>query len=138
MLHLNTIDITVYNILTKLTSFDYLSHFALAGGTSLALQIGHRKSIDIDLFAFEDSDFREISVFLENSFDNIIIRKTSPVFIFCHINSVKCDFVKHSNHKLIKPCFVQEGIRLFSVEDIVAMKLHAICGRGSKKDFYDI
>lgn len=39
---------------------------------------------------------------------------------------------------LTKPCFIQEGIRMFSVEDIAAMKLNAICGRGSKKDFYDI
>ncbi len=39
---------------------------------------------------------------------------------------------------MIKPCFIQEGIRMFSIEDIAAMKLNAICGRGSKKDFYDI
>ena len=138
MLHRNTIDNTVYSLLTKLTSFDYLNQFALAGGSSLALQIGHRKSIDIDLFAFEDVNMPETSLFLENSFKNITIHRTSNVFIFCHINTVKCDFVKHSNHKLINPCFIQEGIRMFSVEDIAAMKLNAICGSGSKKDFYDI
>ncbi len=138
MLHLNTIDDTVYSLLKKLTSLDFLNHFALAGGTSLALQLGHRKSIDADLFAFEDVSMPEISLFLENSFENIAIRRTSPVFIFCYINNVKCDFVKHSSYKLIKPCLTKEGIRMFSVEDIAAMKLNAICGRGSKKDFYDI
>ena len=138
MLHRNTIDDTVYKLLKGFTSSEYLSSFALAGGTSLALQIGHRRSIDVDLFAFEEVNMPEISLFLENAFDNIIIRSTSVVFIFCHINGVKCDFVKHSNYKLIKPCITQDGIRMFSIEDIAAMKLNAICGRGSKKDFYDI
>lgn len=138
MLHRNTIDDIVYNLLVKLSSADYLKNFALAGGTSLALQMGHRKSIDIDLFAFEEVSMQEVSLFLENDFKEININRTTPVFIFCYINSVKCDFVKHSNHKLINPCVLKEGIRLFSVEDIAAMKLNAICGRGSKKDFYDI
>jgi predicted nucleotidyltransferase component of viral defense system len=138
MLHLNTIDDIVYSLLKKLTSSDYLDHFSLAGGTSLALQIGHRKSVDIDMFAFEDVEMSEISLQLENNFSNIIIRRTSPVFIFGYINSVKCDFVKHFSHKLINPCVIKEGIRLYSVEDVAAMKLNAICGRGSKKDFYDI
>jgi glycosyltransferase involved in cell wall biosynthesis len=59
MLHLNTIDDTVSILLKKLTSLDYLNQFALAGGTSLALQIGHRKSVDTDMFAFEDADAQE-------------------------------------------------------------------------------
>lgn len=138
MLHRNTIDQIVYDLLTKFTSSVYLNQFALAGGTSLALQIGHRKSIDVDLFAFEDVDMIETSLFLEDDFKNIAIRRTSGVFIFCNINGVKCDFVKHANNKMIKPFFIQEGIRMFSIEDIAAMKLNAICGRGSKKDFYDI
>ena len=117
MLHLNTIDDTVNDLLTKLTSSDYLNQFALAGGTSLALQMGHRKSIDIDLFSIEDVNMNEISLLLENDFEKITIRRTTPAFIFC---------------------FIQEGIRLYSIEDIAAMKLNAICGRGSKKDFYDI
>ncbi len=138
MLHLNTIDDIVFDLLTKFTSADYLNQFALAGDTSLALQLGHRKSIDIDLFAFENVNMIETSLFLENDFENIIIRRTSPVFIFCNINGVKCDFVKHANNRLVKPCFMQNGIRMFSLEDIAAMKLNAICGRGSKKDFYDL
>ncbi|MBS1608435.1 MAG: nucleotidyl transferase AbiEii/AbiGii toxin family protein [Bacteroidetes bacterium] len=138
MLHLNTIDDSVHKLLLELSSFNFLQQFALAGGTSLALQIGHRKSIDIDLFAFEDVNMHEVSLFLENSFKNITIRRTTSVFIFCSVNSIKCDFVKHSSHKLIKPIKTTEGVRMFSIEDIAAMKLNAICGRGSKKDFYDI
>lgn len=138
MLHLNTIDVATFKLLKDLFQKKYLSNFALAGGTSLALQIGHRKSIDIDLFAFEQVDMNEISLYLENDFQDIIIRRTTPVFIFCAINKIKSDFVKHSNHRLLNPCFIENDIRLFSKEDIAAMKMNAICGRGTKKDFYDI
>ncbi|MEJ0103327.1 MAG: nucleotidyl transferase AbiEii/AbiGii toxin family protein [Bacteroidota bacterium] len=138
MLHLNTIDTAVHHLLLKFSSPGYLNNFALAGGTSLSLQIGHRKSIDIEMFAFNDADMQEVSLLPEGSFEKITIRKTSKVFIFCTIDSVKCDFVKHSNHRLVKPIITIDGIRMYSREDIAAMKLNAICGRGVKKDFYVI
>jgi predicted nucleotidyltransferase component of viral defense system len=138
MLHLNTIDDATFQLLKTLCSKDYMANFALAGGTSLALQTGHRKSIDIDMFAYREVNMQETSLFLENEFTDIVIRRTTPVFIFCTINQIKSDFVKHSSHRLIKECFTEQGVRMFSKEDIAAMKLNAVCGRGSKKDFYDI
>ena len=52
MLHLTTIDKGTYELLQKLSSIEIISSkFALAGGTSLALQIGHRKSIDLVFFS---------------------------------------------------------------------------------------
>ena len=138
MLHLNTIDDTTFQLLQTLCSKDYMDNFALAGGTALALQIGHRKSININMFAHHDVDMQEISFFLENDFTDIVVRRTTAVFIFCAINQVKSDFVKHSNNQPIKPCFTEQGIRMFSKEDIAAMKLNAVCGRGSKKGFYNI
>ena len=138
MLHLRTIDAAMHDLLVSLSAAAFLDGFALAGGTSLALQIGHRKSIDIDMFAHKEVDMPAISLELENSYSSIVIRKTSQVFIFCHINTVKCDFVKHSRYRLISPIKETDGIRMYSIEDIAAMKLNAICGRGGKKDFYDI
>lgn len=138
MLHLNSINEVTHQLLQSLCSKDYLQNFALAGGTSLALQLGHRKSIDIDLFSFNDVNMQEISLFLENEYDDIVIRRTTAVFIFCNINGIKSDFVKHNKSILLKPCITLDGIRMYSMEDIAAMKLNAICGRGSKKDFYDI
>jgi len=138
MLHLNSINEVTHQLLQSLCSKEYLQNFALAGGTSLALQLGHRKSIDIDLFSFEDVNMTEISLFLENEYDDIEIRRTTPVFIFSNINGIKSDFVKHNKSNLLKPCITDDGIRMYSLADIAAMKLNAICGRGSKKDFYDI
>jgi predicted nucleotidyltransferase component of viral defense system len=138
MLHLNTIDEGMHQLLLRFSSLKYLENFALAGGTSLSLQLGHRKSIDIDLFAFGEISMQEIGLLLNNEFEDINIRSVSKAFIFCNINSVKCDFVNHSKEKLLNPCKLVEGIRLFSTEDVAAMKMNALCGRGSKKDFYDI
>lgn len=57
--------------------------------------------------------------------------------IFCYLNNVKVDIVRHP-HPLIRPANKIEGIRFFSTEDIIAMKVQAILGRGKKKDFWDV
>jgi predicted nucleotidyltransferase component of viral defense system len=57
--------------------------------------------------------------------------------LFCYINNIKCDFVNEPA-ALINPFFYYDKVLYFSVEDIAAMKMHTICGRGKKKDFFDI
>jgi predicted nucleotidyltransferase component of viral defense system len=57
--------------------------------------------------------------------------------LFAYINRIKVDLIHHP-FNLIKPLEIVEGLRLFSVEDVCAMKLFAVTKRGSKKDFYDI
>lgn len=68
----------------------------------------------------------------------LILEDKPVVFgVFCYIDNVKVDFVYHP-HPLIRPLQEPEGIRMFSTEDIMAMKIQAILGRGRKKDFWDI
>lgn len=138
MLHLNSINDVTHQLLQSLCTRDYLNSFALAGGTALALQLGHRRSIDIDLFSIKEVDMNEISLQLLNDYEDIVLRKTTKVFIFGTIRGVKSDFVKHNKVALLNPVITIDGIRMYSVEDIAAMKLNAVCGRGTKKDFYDI
>ena len=57
--------------------------------------------------------------------------------LFAFINHIKCDFVQEPA-KLINPFIEYDGVKYFSVEDIAAMKMHTVCGRGKKKDFFDI
>lgn len=57
--------------------------------------------------------------------------------LFSYINSVKCDFV-FEPHRLLNPYFQYDGVNYFSVQDIAAMKMHTICGRGKRKDFFDL
>jgi predicted nucleotidyltransferase component of viral defense system len=57
--------------------------------------------------------------------------------IFCYLKEVKVDLIRHP-HPLIRPELNIDNIRMFSTEDIIAMKVQAILGRGKKKDFWDI
>lgn len=139
MLHRTTIDATTYSLLQEIFKTEIIkNNFALAGGTSLALQIGHRKSIDLDLFCTQPFDVKELEIILTTqpnfSFD---YTGNNSRMLFGNINNMKCDFV-HEPAKLLEPFIVIEGVRYFSVKDIAAMKLHTICGRGKKKDFFDV
>ena len=72
---------------------------------------------------------------LKQSFVN---RSTNPNFgIFGFVNDVKVDIIRHP-HPLIRPELNIDGIKMFSAEDMIAMKVQAILGRGKKKDFWDI
>lgn len=116
--------------------FDDFLNMRLVGGTALALQIGHRKSIDLDLFG--DIDFDNVNtakVFAD--FNNTIILKRSKNINIFSIDDIKVDFVNYSYPWLQKPLLL-DGIRLAGIEDIAAMKLAAITGRGSRKDFIDL
>lgn len=136
MLQLSTIDTAALELLKKLMCFDDFLNMRLVGGTALALQIGHRKSIDLDLFG--DIDFDNVNtakVFAD--FNNTIILKRSKNINIFSIDDIKVDFVNYSYPWLQKPLLL-DGIRLAGIEDIAAMKLAAITGRGSRKDFIDL
>jgi predicted nucleotidyltransferase component of viral defense system len=117
----------------KLDSFnDYL----LVGGTSLALQMGHRNSIDIDLFGNCEIN-EELFTRTLNGFGAFEVFKKSKNILITSINGVKVDFVNYK-YPLLRDYIVINGIRMASKEDIAAMKINAIAGRGSKKDFIDL
>ncbi len=136
MLHLSTINTSTLELLKELMAVDELCELRLVGGTALALQIGHRKSIDIDLFGKVEMDSLSLGELL-GSFSNIeIIKKSKNINIF-EINDVKVDFVNYS-YPWLQDEVVIDGIRLAHVTDIAAMKIAAITGRGSRKDFVDL
>ena len=116
--------------------FDDFTEMRLAGGTALALQIGHRKSIDLDLFGDIDFDnVNTVKVFAD--FHNTITLKKSKNINIFSIDDIKVDFVNYS-YPWLQQQLLLDGIRLAGIEDIAAMKLAAITGRGSRKDFIDL
>jgi len=115
---------------------DYLNSFVLVGGTALALQLGNRESIDLDLFSNTDFSSNELLSSLLSEYQIVVNNQLSQTLITT-INHVKVDFIKF-HYPFIRPFVVIENIRMASIEDIAAMKLDAITGRGSKKDFYDL
>jgi len=114
---------------------DEFSNLRLVGGTSLSLQIGHRKSIDIDLFGNypDDIDFIKLISDIGNY---TWLKKSKNINIF-YINNIKVDFVNYP-YKWLENELKVDNIRLANIMDIAAMKINAITGRGAKKDFIDL
>ena len=136
MLHkdLFIISPSTFELIQQLQSLPELSNFFLVGGTSLALQMGHRNSIDIDLFTQHDFSDTDLLNLLSSKYEvkEIFRRKNTIISL---INNIKTDFIKH-DHPLILTPITEEGIAFLSKEDIVAMKLHAIIQSGKRlKDF---
>jgi hypothetical protein len=126
-----------FQLIQQLQSFPQLKDFFLVGGTSLALQLGHRNSIDIDLFIQSDFSDDALVSFLAKEFEfkEIFRRKNTIISL---INNVKTDFIKH-DYPFILPPITEEEITYLSKEDIAAMKFHAIIQSGRRlKDFIDI
>jgi predicted nucleotidyltransferase component of viral defense system len=116
-----------------------LLDFSLVGGTALSLLYGHRTSVDLDIFSNRPFDNSVIIQALEKKFKSSFVnRSTNPRFgVFGFVEDVKIDLIRHP-HPLIRPLQTIDDIRMFSTEDIIAMKVQAILGRGKKKDFWDI
>jgi len=115
------------------------SDFLLAGGTNLALRLGHRKSVDLDLFSYQHFDSISLAEYLTQNynFEKTDVREKDTVMGF--INNVKIDIIAHIYPLIEEPFIVENTIRLYSIRDIVAMKLVAISDNGKRlKDFVDI
>src|SRR5665213_3885826 len=139
MLQIETVDPNTFSILKQLMEMPELKDFSLVGGTALSLLYGHRKSVDLDLFSNLSFENQDVILALQKKFkDSFVNRSTNPRFgIFCFIDDVKIDIIRHP-HPLIRPQQHLENMRLYSIEDIIAMKVQAILGRGKKKDFWDV
>ena len=139
MLHLETVEPHTFSVLSQLMEIPELKDFSLVGGTALSLLYGHRKSVDLDLFSDKPFENANIITALKNKFNEKFITEEKPPFfgIFCFIDEVKIDIIRHP-HPLIRPQQNIDNMRLFSTEDIIAMKVQAILGRGRKKDFWDV
>lgn len=138
MLHKETVETGTLDLIHRLMADPQLQDFFLVGGTALSLLIGHRISIDIDLFTQKAFDAPGLKQYLEQTYqmtDGKAIRNG----VFGFINNVKIDLIAHQ-YPLLKPLQeIEEGIRILSMEDIGAMKLHAIVNNGSRyKDFVDV
>ena len=136
MLHYETVDEGTLGLLKQLQSLGILSEMRLVGGTSLALQIGHRKSIDIDLFGNLSAEYENLMDELK-TIGEVVPLKNSKNIHSLLVNDIKVDIVNYEYEWLTNKITI-DNIQLASIEDIAAMKLNAIIGRGSKKDFIDL
>ncbi|MCL2006669.1 MAG: nucleotidyl transferase AbiEii/AbiGii toxin family protein [Treponema sp.] len=139
MLYEGSVPKGILDLLTKLMEESVFSDYFLVGGTALALQIGHRISVDIDLFTQKELNISEITGCLAKKFNGKYqILNTQKMIFQVVIEEIKVDFVHHP-FELVEPVFRDGQISYLGKNDIAAMKLHAIETSGDRaKDFVDI
>lgn len=111
--------------------------FYLAGGTSLALQIGHRTSLDFDFYTKKEFEPPRLREEFDKRFKKVREIHVAEGTLILDIEGIELSFFKYP-YKLVKPCLKLEDVNLASVEDIAAMKILAISQRGKRRDFIDI
>ncbi len=111
-MHAGTLSLHAQKVLAQLGNSGVITKMYLAGGTALALQLGHRVSHDFDFYV-------KGNVLAEN-----IARDLGRAGAF--------------TEELLEPCAYYKRVALASVKDIAAMKLTAICGRATKRDYADV
>lgn len=136
MLFYDTVYPKTLQLLKEIQSTETLRDVPLAGGTALALQIGHRISIDLDFFSTSKLNFLDVIEEMK-TIGKVEIANQSKAILGLFINEIKVDIVSY-NYQFLEPFIIVDSLKLASTKDIAAMKLAAICGRGSKKDFFDL
>jgi len=120
----------------KLSELDWISDFYLAGGSALALQLAHRRSIDFDFFSPEKLDLFKLKKELSR-IGAYKVRAESEFILDGDLNAVRISFF-NTAVPLIRPAILFGKIRIASKEDIAAMKMATMSVRGSRKDFVDL
>ncbi len=145
-LHKETVSDALWSMLCELMNMDCLHPFRLVGGTALSLQLGHRMSVDIDLFtdvAYGSLDFVSIDKQLKQKFATceMPFRGNESFGKSYYIGHDASEVVKVDlfyTDSFIRPPLLAGNVRLATVEEIAAMKLEVIGHNGRKKDFWDI
>jgi len=147
MLYWNTVTPILKDSLLLFMQSKAFIDFRLLGGTALSLYKGHRMSVDIDLFTdvkYGEIDFDTIDRFLQERFSYVdtsfgILPGMGRSYLvgFDRENNIKLD-IFYNTDNFLHPPHEEDGIRIATVDDIVAMKVDVISRGGRKKDFWDL
>ncbi len=138
MLHLEAIEPTTLDLLKRLQALPILAETRLVGGTALALQLGHRVSVDLDIFG--KWNYAEDLQSALSDVGHVEKESGTPSgrMAFFYIDGVKVDCVAYDMYRWLEQPVEVDGVRLARVKDIAAMKVNAITNRGTRKDFVDM
>ena len=146
ILYYNTVNELLKSTLQTLMKSSVFNDFRLVGGTSLSLQLGHRISVDIDLFSdpqYGNIDFEKIDLFLKDNFGYVdAFSDLEPAMGKSYFigtdkeNTVKLDL--YYTDRFIQPAKIKDEIRFATIEEIIAMKIDVVQRGGRKKDFWDL
>lgn len=146
MVYYNTISDLLKSSLTTLMDSPVFEPFRLVGGTALSLQIGHRESIDIDLFSdlpYKSIDFKKIDEFIDHTFpyhnhSPDIDPALGKSYLIGPERSKAIKLDVYYTDTFIQPVYVMDNLRMTTVEEIIAMKVDVVQRIGRKKDFWDL
>lgn len=146
MVYYNAVSDLLKATLTTLMRAPVLDSFRLVGGTALSLQLGHRLSVDIDLFSdapYDSINFNRIDEFIETNFPyHHHFSHLPPALGKSYTigadreQAIKLD-VFYTDTFIHHP-MIKDGIRMATTEEIIAMKLDVVQRGGRKKDFWDL
>lgn len=138
--HWEALPKAVRMVLERLGHAVELEPFYLAGGTALALRLGHRLSVDLDFFGaietFSETRQQKLAAQLGDAF-RVVDATFSPFGLNANVDGVNLGFLTYGYPLLDSPEEVAE-IELAGLVDIGLMKLDALASRGTRKDFYDV
>jgi hypothetical protein len=137
VIHKEAVNPGILDLLRLLMEWPEMSAFYLVGGTSLALRSGYRQSDDLDLFTEKEFDAARLREGIEREFVDCEITSISRGTVIAYSRGFKIDIIQHL-YPLLDSIDQFEGIRFVSLRDLSAMKINAVAGRGSKKDFSDL
>ena len=134
--HREVISASTEEALCALQGAQLLNGFYLAGGTGLALQFGHRRSLDLDFFSSEH--FNE-DAFLQRlqRLDGFALAAKAPYTLHAAIKDTKVSFLGYA-YPVLFPANQFVGVDVADPRDVACMKVSAIASRGTKRDFIDL
>jgi len=138
MFYKDTVSQEILEVTKEIQNNSLFADFHLAGGTSLALQIGHRTSTDIDLFTYKNVNFYDIGRFFKKNPDKYKIDVEQDGFLRVFIDGIKVELIYDDVGKLINEPKEIDGIKFLDKYEIAPMKIKAITGRTKSRDFIDV
>lgn len=138
--HAEVMPVTQQRMLRQLGNFTTERGFYLGGGTAIAIQLGHRRSVDLDWFTpGEIAEPLGLAGELRRSGFAFEVTSVEEGTLHGEVESVKLSFLEYRYPALNPPVeWTEFECRLAALEDLACMKLSAIGDRGAKKDFIDI
>jgi len=136
-LHAEVLDKSTADLLAEIGAAPSFRDFYLAGGTGLALQLGHRMSLDLDLFSERPWSAASLLDAVRALGPTVIDRETEGTLVGS-VGSVRVSFFYYPYPLLEPPLQTPGGAPLAGLLDIACMKLIAVSQRGSRKDFVDL
>lgn len=139
-IHTEILNDAQVNLLHHLSEAFMNSDYYLAGGTALALKLGHRLSKDFDWFINRLGDPEDLFRRLRSTNVSFTVLSTACETVYLNIDSVQVSFIGYDYPLLDSPgiASAKYPFRIAGYDDIACMKLSAIASRGSRKDFVDL